>query len=67
MFYEEADIFFAPMAHLSTTSMKSWEGLDNVFNELDKKANFVYLFSKTAEVSTPKAAIKKLGCQEYIA
>lgn len=61
MFYEEADIFFAPMAHLSTTSMKSWEGLDNVFNELDKKANFVYLFSKTAEVSTPKAAIKKLN------
>lgn len=59
-FHKDADIFFAPMAHLSRSSMKSWDGLDNAFNELNKKANFVYLFSKTAEVATPKAAVEKL-------
>ena len=56
----KAKLFFAPLAHLTSSSMKSWDGLDKLIFDSNQEANFIYLYSPTSEIKTPKSALNKI-------
>ena len=57
----KAKLFFAPLAHLTPSSMKSWDGLDKLIFDSNQEANFIYLYSPTSEIKSPKSALNKIN------